>query len=184
MKTEYIIKLLDKYYDGSSSYQEEKELAEYFSGNEISPDLRDEQLIFNNLHIEEDIPYNEHFESSIEKVIDSLSEEDVSVSSFQAKPKRNTKFIFWASSIAASVLLLVSIGFVYLQHDKPKINNTQIALRDTYSDPDKAYAEAEKALMLISKNLNKGISEIETLNEGVDKSNEIIEKNLNRINNK
>ncbi|MCQ2076311.1 MAG: hypothetical protein MJZ20_04640 [Bacteroidaceae bacterium] len=59
-------------------------------------------------------------------------------------------------SVAASLLLIAGIGWTFL---RPSEN---LGTKDTYSDPQQAYEEANKALELLAVNLNKGF---EALNE-------------------
>lgn len=64
---------------------------------------------------------------------------------------------------AACVAVALGIGWHFLapEHSelKPDIaqNNGE---QDTYTDPDQAYAEAEKALQLLAYNINKGINHL------------------------
>lgn len=60
-------------------------------------------------------------------------------------------------SVAASLLLVAGVGWYAQQEDEPE----NIALQDTYQDPEVAYAEAEKALGLLAFNLNRGMEHLE-----------------------
>lgn len=60
-------------------------------------------------------------------------------------------------SVAASLLLVAGVGWYALQEDEPE----NIALQDTYQDPEVAYAEAEKALGLLAFNLSRGMEHLE-----------------------
>ena len=78
------------------------------------------------------------------------------------------------SGIAASICLILSIGiYPYLEQPKP-------VLTDTYSNPQDAYKEAQKALLLVSNNLNKGVSQLESAQEDMNKVNEIINKQISQ----
>lgn len=184
MKTEYIKEILEKYYEGFSSAEEEKILIDYFSTENIAPELANEQLIFNSLHSIEEVPFNDQLESRLENIIDVLDKKERAIAKTATSKKRNIRPFFWVSSVAASLILLISIGYLYQQHNEYQVESSTISLKDTYSDPEKAYAEAEKALILMSEKLNIGLSGIDSMNEGVEKSNEIIEKNLTKIKNK
>ena len=59
-------------------------------------------------------------------------------------------------SVAASLVLCLGIGWYSLQEREPE----NVALQDSYQNPEEAYAEAEKALNLLAYNLNKGMSHL------------------------
>lgn len=59
-------------------------------------------------------------------------------------------------SVAASLVLCLGIGWYSLQEREPE----NVALQDSYQNPEEAYAEAEKALSLLAFNLNKGMSHL------------------------
>ena len=62
-------------------------------------------------------------------------------------------------SIAASILILISVG-IYFQSGTPKIH-----FEDTYDNPELAYAETKKILMLVSGNMNTGSDELQNVAE-------------------
>ena len=68
--------------------------------------------------------------------------------------------LYWLSGVAASILLC-------------------IRLADTYTNPKDAAVAAEKALLLLSHNLNKGISQVNDAGQEIDKVNNILNKHLN-----
>lgn len=181
MKTEDIKKLLELYYDGRSSELEEKMLTEYFSSESIAPELMDEKLIFESIHSTNDIIIDGTLENKLDVLIDNLADKEIANSQQETlNKKKNHQTIYWFSGIAASIAILLS---VVLLNDKPEnsLQSPSLVLRDTYTDPNKAYAETEKALLLISSKLNKGLSGIDTFEEGIEKSNAIIDKNLKQI---
>lgn len=181
MKTEEVKKLLELYYEGRSSKSQEDSLIEYFEGNDVAPEFLDEKLIFDSLHSAEEISINEGLESKLNSLIDNLAKEErVSQNNVIESKKKSSRIIFWVTGIAASLAIILSIGLLY-KNTSYNTQNVQLVLRDTYTDPNQAYAETEKALLLISSKLNKGLSGIETFQEGIEKSNEIIDKNLKQI---
>ena len=63
--------------------------------------------------------------------------------------------LYWLSGIASSILLCIGLfqyEASYQAHDR---------LSDTYTNPKDAAVAAEKALLLLSQNLNKGISQVD-----------------------
>lgn len=73
--------------------------------------------------------------------------------------------------IAASIALLSGIGLYF--YNQP---NESAGLRDTYSDPETAYKEAEKAIGLVAENLNRGMYQYKNANDKVYKAQKILEK--------
>ena len=68
-----------------------------------------------------------------------------------------SKSLRWAVSIAASLLLLISLGVLLNQQEDA---NSFALQEDTYTNPEDAYKETRKALMLFSENLNKGLNKL------------------------
>ena len=77
------------------------------------------------------------------------------------------------SGVAASILLCIS----FLQYKSSY--QAYDRLSDTYTNPKDAAAAAEKALLLLSQNLNKGISQVDNAGQEIDKVNNILNKHLN-----
>ena len=90
--------------------------------------------------------------------------------------KKRTRIIRlqWLGSIAASLLLLFSVGMYLYKPSAPK---------DTCATPEEAYMQAQKALVMLSSRLNKGMEEVETVQEATGKIRENVYEQLNRINN-
>ena len=108
---------------------------------------------------EQDIPPG--ISNRLERLIESLDEKE--------KKKRSIP-IKWIGSIAASILLCVGISSIY------QINPTQM---DTFDNPYEAAQTAEKALILLSSNLNKGIMQTEKPRKEIKRINNIISNKLN-----
>ena len=51
IKTEDIKRLLDRYYDGTTTEEEEEALRTYFNGSDIDASLREESVFFTALHV-------------------------------------------------------------------------------------------------------------------------------------
>lgn len=63
----------------------------------------------------------------------------------------------WSLGIAASLLVLISLGIFSMQQE----NKSSFAQQeDTYSNPEDAYKETKKVLTLFSESLNKGLNTI------------------------
>ena len=156
-----IEKLLERFYNAETSEAEEQMLKDFFLNEEVPPHLQAEKEIFVQLYTS-DIPYG--MEKRLGKLID---EWEVSEQKAQKKPR--IYHLQWIGSIAASLLLLIGMSWYLHQPQR----------RDTCATPEEAYVHAEKALLLFSEALNKGIRPIEDMG----KTNKSIRKQIKKLNN-
>lgn len=127
---------LEKYFQGETSISEEKELKNYFSTSDVAQ------------HLEQYKPLFGYFsEASTDEFKQTIP--------LKAK-KQNVRWF----SIAASVVVLLGIGtFNYLHQPKPRED------LGTYESPEAAFEATQKALSLLSKNVNVGIQSVTYINE-------------------
>lgn len=140
--------LLKRFYDGESSLDEEQRLRGYFN-QEIIPDhlsSHQEQFRYYNFAREEKIPQSD-LESDLIKRINQ-------VNTGKTYGKRHRAFYF-VTGIAASILIFIGIYFQFIADH----NNTAYSMEDTYEDPEAAYAEAKKALLIVSEKFNAGVND-------------------------
>ena len=166
-------RLLTRYYDGETSDTEEKELKRFFTEEDVPAHLLAEKEIFMQLaaHPAPEIP--EGLESRLSRKIDEWDTGERRT----LKIKKHTRVLRlqWIGSIAASLLILLSVG-LYLYKPYP-------APQDTCATPEEAYAQAQKALIMLSSSLNKGIEKVESVQEATGKIQENVNEQLNRLNN-
>lgn len=137
--------LLEKYFDGETSIEQEKQLTNYFSSDNVAQHLQQYQPMFKYFENEKQTTFNQ------EIVL-----------------KSNKKIVWF--SLAASVVLLAGIGTFYL------MNNKQANLEEslgTYKTPEIAFAETQKALQMLSSNVNVGINSVAYLGEYQKTKNKI-----------
>lgn len=159
--------LLHSFYEGETSKEEEKILSDFFETESIPKDMEDERRIFLKLYSAQQNNVPAHLEEKLNTLIDNLAEEESHKTSHIVLPTRHlTKPVRWAMSIAASVLIILSAGI--FAHFGNNGNNNEM-LVDTYSSPEEAYLETQKTLLLVSGKLNKGIKQIEKVNDIIDK---------------
>ncbi len=142
MKPAEIIQLLTKYYDGNSTVEEERLLKDYFGGTGVPEELLEEQEIFRYYSSvsNKDVPEpSADFEL---RIIDAIDREEKRT----AVPGRRSLYRM-LSGVAAAMLILAAAYFFF--ESRPDI-------RDTYSDPEVAYAEAMKILYSVSYRMNEG----------------------------
>ena len=157
----HIERLLERFYNAETSEQEEQELKDFFHHGEVPPHLLAEKEMFMQLQAS-DAP--EGMEERLGNLIDQweLSEQ-------KTQKKRRIFHLQWIGSIAASLLLVIGISLHF--HEPQR--------KDTCATPEEAYAHAEKALVMFSEALNKGIRPIQDM----EKTNENIRKQINKLNN-
>lgn len=143
MELHNIKQLLEKYFEGETSLQEEKELKNYFSSENIAPELVQYQNMFGYFSKEKAT------ESKIEIVLE--------------KKSNSRKWL----GMVASIVILLGIGFTFL---KQPVQQDDLG---TFDDPEIALIETQKALNLIAENLNKGKEKMYYLQEYENTKNRI-----------
>jgi hypothetical protein len=146
MELDRIENLLEKYFDGETSIAEENELKVYFSSEDVAQHLEQYKAMFG------------YFKSAKEQEF------------AQKIPLQTTKQKVAWLSIAASIVVLLGMFTFY------NYNLNQSQDLGTYDDPQKAFEETQKALNLLSKNVNVGVQSMEYVNE-YQESKELIFKN-------
>lgn len=144
-----IRELVEKYFEGNTSLNEERLLREFLaSGKEIDEELyplRKQLELFNTCH---KISFDaQKLETEILSRITGAE---------PAIPARKIAFQRWL--VAASIILVVFTGIILFK-------NKDSAIKDTYSDPQLAYVETQKALMLVSQKMNKGMDPLSNINK-------------------
>jgi hypothetical protein len=126
--------LLEKYFEGETSIAEENELKDYFSSSNVAE------------HLEQYRPLFGYFvEAKEQKLADNVT---------LITTKRKVAWL----SFAASVVVMLGIGtYTYF-------NNNTIAKSQelgTYDDPEVALVETQKALAMLSNQVNIGIESVQ-----------------------
>ena len=85
----------------------------------------------------------------------------------QVPLKSNKRYAGWLS-IAASVVVLLGIAFAWDQNQETDLG--------TYDNPEAAFRETQKALSLLSGNVNKGIESVQYVQEYENSKNLIFKK--------
>ncbi len=155
MNSRQIEILLERYFDGSTSLEDEKTIKDFFEMEDIPPHLISLKDTFNFFSSEKKL---EHLDESFDKIVIAEIEEKEVVSIRQNR----RRYLYYASGIAASILIIISI-FINFNPFTSKLANT-------FDNPQTAYLETKKALLFLSGNLNKGIKPIgnmEKFDEGV-----------------
>ena len=124
-----------------------------------------------NLKELEQIPIPEGLEERLSAKIDEWERAE-------KKPRRITfpQPLRYAS-IAASIALVLGLGYHFLRQDE----TVNLAEQDTYNDPVVAQREAERALNLLALNLNKGMGHLEKAKALSEKTENTLNKQLKAL---
>lgn len=125
MELANIEKLVEKYLNAETSLQEETTLRNYFTEGNVAPHLQEYEYMFTYFSTTRDETYTKTIKLESQK-----------------SKKRNFKWL----SVAASVMLLVSVFVGKQQYDKYQQRK----------EAEKVYAQVTKGLQMLSKNLRKG----------------------------
>ena len=118
MKVNEIEELLVRYYDGETNEAEEKELKEFFAQADVPAHLLAEKRLFMQLASQPEPETPEGLESKLSGLIDEWDTHERRTT----KIKKHTRIIHlqWVGSIAASLLILFSVGmYLYKPYTPP-----------------------------------------------------------------
>ena len=149
---EKIRKLLDRFYLGETTLEEEKILQDYFLDASVPEELMPDRDLLRTM-----VPANQSI-----VVPDSLNQKILDVIDLQDKKVVRSRRIsmFTLSGLAAGLLVVIALYTGYFTKGQPeRLASTEII--DTYEDPQEAYEEARRALVFVSAKLNTGTSELE-----------------------
>jgi hypothetical protein len=147
MELDKIEKVLEKYFRGETSIAEEKELRVYFSSSDVAQHLEHYKPMFVYFGVEK--------EQKFEKIIPILAKK---------------RYVVWLS-IAASIVVLFGIITIVFTEDKAM--NKELG---TYDDPEVALKETQKALAMLSSQVNVGIESVTYIKEYENTKNKVFVK--------
>ena len=145
METKRIAELLDKYYRGETTLEEERQLKGFFQQEEVPEELqadKDVFLLYTGLP-QQPVDLPEGLEERLSASIGRWQKE-----SQRRRPWLRPSIRRWSMGIAASLLIAAGMG-IYLQKAEPKQH-------DTFTNPALAYQETQRALQLFAAALQKG----------------------------
>lgn len=162
MREEELRRLVDRYYNGDSTEEEERALKEFFKTNNVPQGYEAEKEIFRYYDDSEVIPEpSVDFEARLMAGIDA--------SMIVAVSRKKNRYLVTALSAAAGLLILAGSYFFFVN---------RIERADTFTDPKLAYVETIRILRDVSSRLNRGTQILEP----VGKMNEISRKSFSSIN--
>jgi len=170
MNEEELKRVIGKYYKGDSTEEEEKMLAAFFTGSDIPEGYEAEQKIFGYyISCRNTSEPSPGFESRILKAIEK-SDKTTPLNSIG-------KYMLPLLSAAAVFMIMIGYYIFFGQRNR---------LKDTFSDPEIAYAETRRILFGVSEQLNRGaetLAPVGKISEMTVKSFKSINKSTSLINN-
>jgi hypothetical protein len=137
-----IEELLEKYYAGATSLDEERQLNAYFSSTDVPENLKNEQLQFNFYASAS----KEATGANLDKKLDAIARQSKRV------PLRPSLWVYRsAAGIAACIFIVIGMGII-------RSGNAGGSPVDTRSLI--AYQQARQSLLLVSRHLNKGSKQL------------------------
>lgn len=152
MELDKIENILEKYFQGETTIAEENQLKEYFSSPNVAQHLEQYKSMF----------------GYFSQVKQQNTTQEIPL---QTK-KRNVAWL----SIAASAVVLLGIGTFYFVSEEtatPVVAQSELG---TYDDPEEALAATQKALALLSNNVNVGIESVQYIQEYEQSKNKIFKQ--------
>ncbi len=141
-----IEQILQKYWAGETSLEEEKLLIQFFTSSEVPAHLEEHQSYFTALHQMQSVKLDDTFDEEILQIIQERGQKDTKTISISRSPKR------WLS-MAASFVAILTVGYFGWFHEP---NEPKYAVVDSYETPEQAFAQLKNSLMGISGTLNEG----------------------------
>ena len=169
METREIKRLLQLYFNGESTLEDERKLEAYFGAGDVADELKEYAEFFGGI-------------SELSAIAgDPTIENDIMDYILENEHHEKTKYrSMWkvVTGIAASVIIVLG-GFLFYQQQN------QQPFEDTFDDPEVAYAYAKQTMQYVSGKYSKGLAELsnfeklqtatEPLREGVKPVNEFFD---------
>lgn len=165
MRKEEIDRLLERYYAGQTTEQEEDALLQTLrSADDLPADLQAERDLFLSLHknMMEDVPVPEDLETELTARIDRKA----------SAPRRRR---LWWGSMAASILLLAGLGFGIAEMRQEAFVPTP---QDTFTNPEDAHRALQAIFTEMSQNWNEGMKQLEASQRDIIAVNREIREEL------
>lgn len=167
METTDIKNLLDRFYRGETSLDEEKRLTDFFRQTNVPNEFLADKKVFDALSENTvDVPLESV--QAIDSLIDSFTDDKTE------EPKIKKLHIrYWAIGVAASLAIIFGVS-QFQKSQQPR----ETLFTDTYKNPDDAYQATMDALQLFSENFSKGTQTVEKANSRLEETQKIINQSI------
>lgn len=145
--------LLERFYNGETTLNEEEILRKYFSNELIDNEfIADKDVFLYQIRENEKLEDIPDISNEIWNNINKLDDNKI---------KNNKRLSYTYLRIAASIIILLGSFFLLKNQVFNKQQNIQIV--DTYDDPEIAYQQAKDALLYVSSIFNTGAEHLEPI---------------------
>jgi hypothetical protein len=141
--------LLQKYWNCETSLEEEKELREYFGRQDIPDHLKETAMMFR------------YFEEAKKKSLNDVAFDAHVMRRITPRETQIRRLIFNAMRIAAGLLVVIAATWFIRTEVRQTIPQEVV---DTYDDPELAFEETKKALLMISKSFGTAEQQARKIN--------------------
>ena len=161
MESQKIHTLLQKYFDAETTLAEENELITYFTSGDVEEDLKMYVPMFSGIK-----------ELSVDEA--DLGEELMNhILESEHKEKLRYRWMWQiVTGVAASVILVLLAVNFYSSNNQWK---------DTFKDPEQAYAEASKTLDFVAGKYNKGLAQLRPIGK-IESAVSPLNSGMNKLN--
>lgn len=164
--------LIEKYWNAETTLEEEKTLAQYFAGSEVSKEHAEIAPVFAYYQTQRSATSNIDVESLLNAQIES---EGHSVSDNTEAPQSKSAKVINLRQVAAAVAAMFVLGFAAVTvMNTTSSSDTQYRGKyvqlDEEAEAQEAYEITKQALALLSKKINKGSNTVVTSVAKADKA--------------
>lgn len=184
MEWNRISELLDRYWEGETTVEEEAELKIAFARPDVPAHLKEAATLFQYYTTEQCKEIlDESFDARLLIRLESQTGSEIN-SGLPEKPilKLDSRRKLFTTLIKLAACLFVVLGaalFYQAEQQKQREKQQVVQLEETYDDPQKAYEETKKALLLVSAHLNKGKAYVTEIKR-IDQAQELIKSDKKR----
>jgi len=169
MDSNRIEELLNKYWNCETSLEEEQQLHTYFRTGNIPDHLKETAALFR------------YFDESKKKTLNDLSFDSALANKIQVAPRGRVVKIFYNSMRIAAGLAVLLMAIWFVRNEVRQTTPAEVV--DTYDDPQLAFEETKKALLMISKSFGTAEEQAKKINM-FNEAQEEIQKKAKEKNNK
>ena len=149
MDREQVKALLDKFYEGTATPEEERHLRQFLLGDRVPEEFAADREFF--LAVEE--AGGEEPPAAFTRRMEELIDEHYNGTAGRTISLR--RWLWRTLPVAASLMLVLATYFFLLSREP----------QDTYQDPQLAYQETKKVLLYVSRKFNQGAGKLSYLQE-------------------
>ncbi len=139
--------LIEKYFEGETSLEEEAQLRAYFGSGAVDDDLKVYQPLFHHYTSEKELVLSDDFD---EKLFQELEIAEGKVVKMRTWPKQLLRIAAVGAVLVAAMIFLQKTNTTQAQQAAVDWSKYEI------TDEQEAYEETVKALKLVSSKLKKG----------------------------